>query len=332
MLGMAIGDAMGARYEFKPVRYGTIDLMDMGDNSISNFKMEPGQWTDDASMGLCLADCLLMNNGKLDEHDLMHRFLCWWKGGYNNAFRFNPYPRRSVGLGGNISLSFKEYKKDKSPRTNAGNKNTSGNGSIMRNAAVPICFSDNMELACTNAKIQSLVTHQGDEARECCSLLTHIICKIFKGENLKQILNNLGNTFKTDVQSVAYLAYHKQEKNDVNRNWDWTVPQYHYSPERSKKHPGYIGSYAMDNMAMSLNTVYHTTNFRDALIRIVNIRGDSDSVASVVGQISGAYYDIEEIPGDWIKTLYKWDRGELALRGYMLARLISGKSFITKEK
>ena len=332
MLGMAIGDAMGARYEFYPVRYGTIDLMDMGDNSISNFKMEPGQWTDDASMGLCLADCLLMNNGKLDEHDLMHRFLCWWKGGYNNAFRFNPYPRRSVGLGGNISLSFKEYKKDKSPRTNAGNKNTSGNGSIMRNAAVPICFSDNMELACTNAKIQSLVTHQGDEARECCSLLTHIICKIFKGENLKQILNNLGNTFKTDVQSVAYLAYHKQEKNDVNRNWDWTVPQYHYSPERSKKHPGYIGSYAMDNMAMSLNTVYHTTNFRDALIRIVNIRGDSDSVASVVGQIAGAYYDIEEIPGDWIKTLYKWDRGEFALRGYMLARLMSGKSFITKEK
>ena len=271
MLGMALGDAMGARYEFLSVRYNEIDLKDMGDNSVSNFRMEPGQWTDDASMGLCLADSLLMNNGKLDEHDLMHRFLCWWKGGYNNAFRFNPIPRRSVGLGGNISLSFKQYKIDKSPKTNAGNKNTSGNGSIMRNAAIPICFSDNMEIACNNARIQSLVTHRGDEARECCGLLTHIICKIFKGENLKQILNNLGNTFKTDVQSVACLAYHKQEKDDVNRNWDWTVPQYRYSPERVKKHPGYVGSYAMDNMAMSLNTVYHTTSFKDALIRIVNI-------------------------------------------------------------
>ena len=332
MLGMAIGDAMGARYEFLPVRYGIIDLKNMGDNSVSNFKMEPGQWTDDTSMGLCLADSLLMNNGILKEHDLMHRFLCWWKGGYNNAFRFNTYPRRSVGLGGNISLSFKQYKKDKSPLTNAGDRNTSGNGSIMRNAAVPVCFSENMELACKNSRIQSLVTHKGDEARECCSLLTHIIVKIFKGENLKQILDNLGNTFQTDVRSVRYLANHKQENNDVNRNWDWTVPQYIYSQERSKKHPGYVGSYAMDNMAMSLNTIYHTTNFTDALIRVVNIRGDSDSVASVVGQIAGAYYDIEEIPGDWIKAIYNWDRGEIALRGYMLARLMSGKSFIINKK
>ena len=110
MLGMALGDAMGARYEFLSVRYNEIDLKDMGDNSVSNFRMEPGQWTDDASMGLCLADSLLMNNGKLDEHDLMHRFLCWWKGGYNNAFRFNPIPRRSVGLGGNISLSLNNIK------------------------------------------------------------------------------------------------------------------------------------------------------------------------------------------------------------------------------
>ncbi len=51
----------------------------------------------------------------------------------------------------------------------------------------------------------------------------------------------------------------------------------------------------MDNMAMSLNTIY---NFKDAIIRAANIRGDSDSVASVVGQMAGALYPIEQIPGD----------------------------------
>ena len=328
MLGMAIGDAMGARYEFLPCRYGVQDLKDMGNKDASNFGMEPGQWTDDASMGLCLADSLIMNKGKLDQHDLMHRFLCWWNGGYNNAFRFQSIPRHSVGLGGNISLSFKEYKKHQTPETSAGDKNTSGNGSIMRNAAVPVCFYYDMKLACDVARKQSLVTHQGKEARECCALLTHIIVKIFNNEPLLQILDNLGKTFKTDVESLKYLASHKQEGKDEDRNWDWTVPQYHYSPKRSQKHPGYVGSYAMDNMAMSLNTIYNTKNFRDALIRIVNIRGDSDSVASVVGQIAGAYYPIEEIPGDWIKAIYQWDHGDIALKGYMLSRLKDRKSFV----
>ena len=329
MLGMAIGDAMGARYEFKKVRYDKIDLKDMGDPGISNFKMEPGQWTDDTSMGLCLADSLLMNKGELKPHDLMRRFLCWWYGGYNNAFRNNSTPRHSVGLGGNISQSFSRYKEYQEEETKAGDKNTSGNGSIMRNAAIPICFHYDINKACEKARKQSLVTHQGVEAKECCSLLTHIIVKIFKGEKLKDILDNLGKTFITDVPSVKYLANSKQEGSDVDRNWNWKFKgQYKYSPKRVKEKPGYVGSYAMDNMAMSLNILYNTDNFRDALIKIVNIRGDSDSVASVVGQIAGAYYGIETIPGDWIEAINRWDNGEIALRGYMLARLHNKSSYI----
>ena len=328
MLGMAIGDAMGARYEFQNVRYGQIDLKNMGNDSGGKFGLQPGQWTDDTSMGLCIADSLLMNNGKLCGHDIMHRFIAWWRGGYNNAFRYNERPRHSVGLGGNISLSFKnylnyynKYKQLTNAETDAGDENTSGNGSIMRNAAIPICFHKNINLACENAKKQSLITHQGKEAKECCSLLTHIIVKIFNGEKKEDILDNLGSSFNTVVESVKCLANHQQEGNDENRNWNWKVDEYHYSPYRSSRQRGYIGSYAMDNMAMSLNTIYKTNNFEDAIIRAANIRGDSDSVASVVGQIAGALYPIEEIPGDWIKAINKWDNGEIALRGYMLARI-----------
>ena len=334
MLGMAIGDAMGARYEFLPVRYGEEDLFDMGSKAISNFGLEPGQWTDDTSMGLCLADSLLMNDGKLDQHDLMKRFLCWWKGGYNNAFRYDNHPRHSVGLGGNISLSFREYQKNPSPETKAGDEKTSGNGSIMRNAAIPICFYYNMDLACDMARKQSLVTHKGLEAKECCALLTHIIVKIFNAkekEDLNSILLNLGNTFTTKIKSVEYLAKHMKEGNDEDRNWNWKVEQYRYSENRRKKHPGYVGSYAMDNMAMSLNTLYNTDSFEKALKRIVNIRGDSDSVASVVGQIAGAYYPIETIPGNWIKAVCRWDKGDIALKGYMLSRLYNKKSSMYKK-
>ena len=331
MLGMAIGDAMGARFEFQKPRYGEIELDNMGKGPSGHFHLEPGQWTDDTSMGLCIADSLIMNDGKLNEHDIMHRFIAWWRGGYNNAFRYNQDyklpDRSSVGLGGNISLSFQLYLnhfnqcgKLANPKTQAGDKNTSGNGSIMRNAAIPICFHKNIKLAMENAKNQSLITHQGIEAKECCSLLTYIIVQIFEGKKKEEIFNNLGKfEAETDVQSVKCLANHQKEGNNEDRNWDWTVDQYKYSPTRTKKQRGYVGSYAMDNMAMSLNTIYKTGNFKDAMIRAANIRGDSDSVASVVGQIAGALYPLETIPGDWIKAICKWDHGEIALRGYILS-------------
>ena len=53
--------------------------------------------------------------------------------------------------------------------------------------------------------------------------------------------------------------------------------------------------------------------------------------ASVVGQIAGAYYPIEDIPSDWIECINKWDDEEIALRGYMLSRIHSKKSFYNKK-
>ena len=41
--------------------------------------------------------------------------------------------------------------------------------------------------------------------------------------------------------------------------------------------------------------IYYTNTFEDAIIKVVNLRGDSDSVGAVVGQIAGAYYGLENI-------------------------------------
>ena len=332
---MALGDSMGANYQFKTIRYDIIDLVDMGHPQWkNNFDMghhEPGQWTNNTSMGLCLADSLLMKNGKLDLYDLMHRFICWWKGGYNNSFRFSNFQRNSKEINDEIDIVSKSFKYDitnRLPETWVGGSFISGNKSITRNAALPICYHYDIKLACEMARRQSLISYQGIEAKECCSLLSFIIVKIFNGENLKNILENLGSNFMTDVPSVKYLSRSEQEGNDLNRNWNWKSPYYKYSPERTERDPSKIGYYGMDIMAMSLNIVYNTYSFKDALIKAANLRGDSSSVTSVVGQIAGAYYPIETIPGDWIEALYRWDNGEIALRGYMLARLRNLKSYL----
>ena len=323
ILGMVIGDAMGHRYEFEDLVYDKITLTNMGEGKGGDFKLEPGQWTDDTSMGLCLADSLLVNKGEFEPRDLMHRFLLWWNCGYNNAFRFQKESQSSCGLGGNISKSFNTYvyEKGKNPYTKAGDNKTSGNGSVMRNAAVPICFYNKINKGREIARKQSLVTHQGDEAAACCELLTFIVTKLINGDELKEVLNKLGEEFNCDIESVNILAKSEQENDDINRNWNWKDKNFKYSEERAKSNPGYIGSYCMDCMAMALHVCYVTKAFNEAIIKVVNLRGDSDSVGSVVGQIAGAYYGLENIPKEWIKVVEKWDHQEIALRGYMLVHL-----------
>ena len=56
---MAIGDAIGARVEFKPLNYYYNKVKDMGTFPAGKFNLKPGQWTDDTSMGLCIADSLI---------------------------------------------------------------------------------------------------------------------------------------------------------------------------------------------------------------------------------------------------------------------------------
>ena len=323
MLGMAIADSMGHRFEFEPVRYDIITLRDMGKGRGGAFQLLPGQWTDDTSMGLCLADSLIKKNGEYDAHDLMHRFLSWWNCGYNNAFRLDDTRSHSVGLGGQINGSFDSYIENPKKLTSSGDINSSGIGSIMRNAAVPVCYHNNIEKAMEIAKLQSLLTHQGNEAAECCRLLTFIIVKILKRKEevkLNDIINNL-EEFKTPVNSVKCLALSKEESEDPDRDWNWKKKEFRYSPKRSHNQPGYVGSYAMDGMAMALHIVYYTTSFQEAIIKVANLCGDSDSVGAVVGQIAGAYYGVENIPPEWIETIKRWDDFEIPLRGYILSKL-----------
>jgi len=325
VLGMPIGDALGAPLEFKGVRYGVRLINGFDHTRSSGFGLKPGQWTDDSSMGLCLADSLISCKG-FNPADLKHRFVLWWNFGYCNAFRFDKdrYSRHSVGLGGNISMSFSEFYRNGAPYTTAGDKDTSGNGSIMRMSPVPVYYHDIAE-AVNIARLQSLTTHQGEEARECSALMAWIIVNaIHNGDGTKKILDTIHN-FQSDVKSINFLIRSQQEDATPGRNWDladrdwnWKDPEHKYSPERSRRQPGYVGSYAMDALCMALHCIWTTDNFADALLKAANMCGDADSVASVTGQLAGAIYGVSGIPKDWVRQVQQWDGGDIALRAYKL--------------
>ena len=103
MVGMPIADAVGAPLEFTPVNMaGSLHRFDRATMTYTGpsnrFQLLPGQWTDDASMGFCIADSLIVRK-EYDGSDMRVRFHNWWAGGYNNAFRNDKVrgDRSSVG-------------------------------------------------------------------------------------------------------------------------------------------------------------------------------------------------------------------------------------------
>lgn len=248
----------------------------------------------------------------------------WWYFGYCNAFGKDQLrgEKGSVGLGGNISLSLDEFVRDQTiDFTKRGDTNTSGNGSIMRNAAIPIFYRENLDEALKYAAKQSQTTHQGIEAAECCRLLTYIVHKgIHSKKGDKSIIYDLsGFVPETPCDSIIELAQSKDSSNP-NKNWNWKCESYIYSPERAKQQPGYVGSYAMDAMAMALHCVHSTNSFKEAMLKCANLRGDSDSVSAVAGQIAGALYGYKDMPDDWKIAVLQWDADKkfIPLRVYKL--------------
>jgi ADP-ribosyl-[dinitrogen reductase] hydrolase len=80
LVGLAVGDAIGTTVEFR--ERGTFDpVIDMVGGG--PFDLRPGEWTDDTSMALCLADSLI-ERGRLDEGDLLRRFCRWFRDGENS--------------------------------------------------------------------------------------------------------------------------------------------------------------------------------------------------------------------------------------------------------
>ncbi|CAK0820053.1 unnamed protein product, partial [Prorocentrum cordatum] len=185
MVGMAVADGVGHMFEFLPVgESGHVFDMErlVCTGPYNRFRLKPGQWTDDTSMGLCLADSLLVC-GEYNGSDVRKRFWNWWFRGYNNAFRLEEGRCDSVGLGGNIKSSLSRMSPEPPPRFDEfGGKQDqdAGNGSLMRLSPVPIFFHHDPALAARVSSESSLTTHPGPIAADACSFLGFAIARAIR--------------------------------------------------------------------------------------------------------------------------------------------------------
>ena len=272
LLGLACGDAVGTTVEFK--RRGSFaPITDMVGGG--PFNLVAGQWTDDTSMALCLAESLLAQKG-FDAKDQMDRYLRWYNDGYMSSKGY------CFDIGLTISGALKNYSLHQNPYAGSTHPRTAGNGSIMRLAPIPLYYLLSLEQTIHFAGESSRTTHGSEEAVESAKLFAVLIRMALLGHDKQEIL--FKNEYYSNTATVNALA-----------QGDYLVKE-----EKHIKGSGFV----IESLEAALWCFARTDSFEQAVLKAVNLGDDADTTAAIVGQIAGAYYGVSAIPSSWLKKLY----------------------------
>ena len=192
LLGLAVGDALGTTLEFsardslKPVT----DIMGGGP-----FNLDPGVWTDDTSMALCLGESLIYCRGwKAD--DCARRFVNWRDHGYMSP------TGTCFDIGNTVSAALDRFVRDGDPYAGSNDPNSAGNGGIMRLAPAVIAHHRDAMAATDVAVLQSQITHAADE----CDDFAFALSAFLHSGNLIDALHRLpADTSRAEVKSSGYV-------------------------------------------------------------------------------------------------------------------------------
>jgi len=272
LVGLACGDALGTTVEFKP-RGSFVALRDI--TGRGPFALRAGQWTDDTSMAMCLAESLVEK--RYDVHDQMTRYLRWWREGYWSA------TGRCFDIGHTTRAALERFERDASPYAGSAEPDTAGNGSLMRLAPVVLYFHPSAEDVLRYAADQSLTTHAAPEAVECCQLLAHALSRALAGLGKEILLDGALAWLRED--RVAAIA----------------AGEFRAKPIAAIRGSGY----AVESLEAALWCVHHTATYQDAVLTAANLGDDADTTAAIAGQLAGALYGVEAIPKEWRQVLHR---------------------------
>jgi ADP-ribosyl-[dinitrogen reductase] hydrolase len=283
ILGLATGDALGTTLEFTtPGSFTPITDMVGG----GPFHLKPGEWTDDTSMALCLAESLV-ECGAFDPVDQLSRYVRWKREGHHSS------TGRCFDVGGTVLKALARFERFSEPFSGSTDPNSAGNGSIMRLAPVSLFFVHDPELAIANAALSSKTTHGHPEAVDACRYLAGLIVGALQGRTKEELLLTRFSpmpglwTAYPLVDAIARVA---------NGSFLNETP------------PVIRGDgYVTRSLEAALWAFAKSTCFEDGALLAVNLGEDADTTGAVYGQLAGAYYGVNSIPERWRAKLAKKD-------------------------
>jgi ADP-ribosyl-[dinitrogen reductase] hydrolase len=270
LVGLAVGDAVGTTLEFK-VRDSYPRLTDMVGGG--PFALEAGQWTDDTAMALALADSLIAC-GKLDETDLMQRFLSWYQDGAYSC------TGTCFDIGITTRQALMRFDRDGDPIAGDTDPMSAGNGSVMRLAPIALRYFDDGANLVDAAARQSRTTHAAPEAVEGCIAFARVLAEAISGHLRSHVLRPRDTEYAGQIADVLAGSWRSKARADISSS-----------------------GYVIHSLEAAFWCVSRTANFRDAILLAANLGDDADTVAAITGQLAGALYGASNIPDDWLAKL-----------------------------
>lgn len=274
IFGQAIGDALGLGTEFMSkteVREKYPDGLKEYSQIIRDYhraKFQPGSWSDDTDMMLCIANAIIEDKG-INLHTIARNFKQW------------VYAPETRGVGQTTLkvLSIAEYVEKphqvaeliwRMTRT----KNAA-NGSVMRTAIIGL----KKENVAQTAEDVCKLTHFDPRCVGSCVIVSEIINHlIWHDEQLSysQIMT-IGNKYDKSIAEYIDKAY------------------YNGIESLELDEPSSIG-YTLKALGSALWCLFHANDFEEGLLKVVNEGGDADTNAAVACAMLGAKFGYTSIP------------------------------------
>ena len=290
-LGLALGDALGAPFEFRrrdaiPSPLPALELPWMG--------LPPGAWTDDTAMARNLWSSLISRGGELDLEDVLQRHLAWLATGPPDVGNLT----RRVLSGwrdGTSEDPARDYVAQRGPEVSA------GNGSVMYCAPLGVARALEPDPLLDEAPALSALTHWDERCRTACLAVTLAVAGLVRGEAAEPAV----------VAALATVA---------DREGGEELEYLAAEAGRARPIDGPDMGFTLFTAGVSLRVAAEAASVETGLREVVAFGGDTDTNAAVAGALLGARFGRSELPSEWLARLA--DREAIGAEAEALASLL----------
>jgi ADP-ribosylglycohydrolase len=289
LLGVAVGDALGVPVEFmsrQVIKKNPVtDMIGYG-----TYNLPPGTFSDDSSLTFCLAEAL---TNDFDLNTIGQNFVKWR---YNNYWT----PRGNVfDIGIATQQAIDRLANGERPDLAGGfDVSSNGNGSLMRIS--PLLFylldkSINERYEIT--KKVSSITHGHIRSVIACFYYLEFARQLFEQKNKFEIYKNLQTDITNylitlSINQTEVALFDRLLKHDIHKLTEENI---------------FSSGYVLHTLEASIWCLLTTENYKDAVLKAVNLGEDTDTTAAVTGGLAGLLYGIDNIPTNWLKQIAKYD-------------------------
>jgi poly(ADP-ribose) glycohydrolase ARH3 len=300
LLGLAIGDALGAPFEGMPadnIFWGYGQSADL----VKNPTGETLYYTDDTEMMIGVAE-ILSEHGRIVEEPLCR------------AFVDNYHPERGYGRGARVVIEAMAKGDDWRQAARSHFPGGSfGNGAAMRVAPIGLLFGDDLDRVMEEARLSALPTHVHPLGVEGAQLLAVAVALALRGPPLDK---------KTFYRELRHRT--RQEE------FRWAVGA--AARLRPGDTIGMLGSSLEAHRSVVTAIacfVSSSQSYEDTVARAIGLGDDTDTLAAMAGALCGAHLGIAAIPARLLGQLEDRHKGRSHIER-LAARLYERHRSITK--